>query len=81
MSFFLALRLRHDDDRVIAAGVGDQRQPDAGIAGGAFDDHPAWPQFATRFGGFDNRARRAVLDRTAGIEEFGLAQNAAAGAR
>ena len=30
----LALRLRNDDERAVAARIGDQRQPDAGIAGG-----------------------------------------------
>ena len=38
---FLALRLRDDDHRAIAARIGDQREADAGIAGGRLDNQPA----------------------------------------
>ena len=38
---FLALRLRNDDQRAIAARIGDQREPDAGIAGGRFHHQAA----------------------------------------
>ena len=37
----LALRLGDDDDGLEAHRVGDQRQPDAGVAGGALDDRAA----------------------------------------
>src|ERR1700730_3412484 len=74
---FLALRLRHDDDRAVAAGVADQRQADTGIAGGALDDDPARPQQAALLGVLDNVEGGAVLDRAAGIEELGLAEDRA----
>ena len=64
---FLALRLGHDDDGAVAAGVPDQRQADAGIAGGALDDDPARPQQAALLGILDDVERRAVLDRAAGV--------------
>jgi hypothetical protein len=44
MSFFLALRLGHDDDSAVAPRIADEREADPGIAGGAFDDDPAGPQ-------------------------------------
>ena len=36
-----ALRLGHDDDRLVALRIADQREADAGIAGGALDDRAA----------------------------------------
>ena len=76
--FFLALRLGHDDDRAVAAGVADQRQADPGIAGGALDDDPARPQQPALLGVLDDEERRPVLDRAAGVEELGLAEDRAA---
>ena len=75
----VALRLRHDDDGAIAAGIGHQGQADAGIAGGALDDDAAGAEQAAGFGVLDDRQRRAVLDAAAGIEELALAQDLAAG--
>jgi hypothetical protein len=47
----LGLVVGHDDDRLVAARIGDQRQADAGVAGRAFDDRAAGlQQFAARFG-------------------------------
>ena len=40
----LALRVGNDDHRAVAERLGDDRQPDAGIAGRALDDHAAGPQ-------------------------------------
>src|SRR5271167_3049789 len=40
---FLALGLRDHDHGAISAGVGDEREPDPGIAGGAFDHDAADP--------------------------------------
>ncbi|MNT63606.1 hypothetical protein D3C72_2014380 [compost metagenome] len=55
------------------------RQADAGIAGRAFDHRAARPQPALVLGVFEDEARGAVLDRAAGVEEFGLGQDVAAG--
>ncbi len=76
--FFLALRLGHDNDGAVAACVADQREADAGIAGGAFDDDAAWLQQAALLGVLDDVERGAILDRTAGVEELGLAKDRAA---
>ena len=47
MSFFSWLWVfGNDDDGAESQRVGDQREPDAGIAGGAFDDGAARPQLA-----------------------------------
>ena len=53
----------------------DQRQADAGIACRAFNNRAAGQQITTRDGVLDNIQRRAVLDRLAGVHEFGFAQN------
>jgi len=75
-----ALRLGDDDDGAVAARRGDQSQADAGIARRGFDDEAAGPEIAALFRGKDHLARRPVLDRLAGIHEFGLAVDGAAGA-
>ena len=77
--FFLALRLGHDDDRAVAAGVADQRQADPGIAGGALDDDAARPQQTALLGVLDDKKRGTVLDRASGVQELGLAEDRAAG--
>ena len=55
------------------------REPDAGIAGRAFDDRAARLEAAAALGVVDDGTRRAILHRAAGIHEFGLAENLAAG--
>jgi hypothetical protein len=75
----LALGVGHHDDRAIAQRVADQGQTDAGVAGRALDDGAARLQPAGGDRVLDDGQRRAILDRSAGIEEFGLAQDLAAG--
>ena len=75
----LALRLGDHDDRAEAKRVADQREADAGVAGGAFHDHAARPQRALAHGVLDDEQRRAILDRLARVHELGLAENRAAG--
>ena len=77
--FFLALRLGHDDDRAVAAGITDQRQADAGIAGGALDNDPAGPQQPALLGVLDDVKCGAVLDRAAGVQKLCLAEDRAPG--
>ena len=79
--FLLALGLRNDDDGAKAQGVADQREPDAGVAGGALDDDAAGPERALFHRVLDDEQGGAILDRLAGIHEFGLAENGAAGGR
>ena len=67
--------------RAIAARIGDEREPDAGIAGGRLDHEPAGLEFAALLGFEDHLTAGAVLHRLAGIHEFGLAENGAAGQR
>jgi hypothetical protein len=59
--------------------VADQRQPDAGVAGRALDDHPAGAQLAGLFGVADDAPGGAILDRAARVEELGLGEDGAAG--
>src|ERR1700751_4613421 len=64
---FLALRIGNDDESAIAARVGDERQPDSGIAGGALDDEAARSDIAAFFSLHNHLARRSVFHRLAGI--------------
>jgi len=77
--FFLALRLGHDDDRAVAAGITDQRQTDAGISGGALDNDPAGPEQPALLGVLDDVKCGAVLDRAAGVQKLCLAKDRAPG--
>ena len=76
---FLALGIRNDDHATQAKRVAHQGKADAGISGGAFDHDPAAlePAIVQRI--HDDEQRRPILHRLAGIHEFGLAQNRAAG--
>ena len=75
----LALRVGNDDHRTIAARAGHEGQADAGVAGGGLDHQTAGFQLAAFLGLEDHLPRRPVLDRLAGIHEFGLAQDGAPG--
>ena len=68
-----------DDDGLQTQGVADQRQTDAGIAGGALDHRAARLEPARIERIADDEQRGAVLDRLAGIHELGLAEDGAAG--
>ena len=76
---FLALGVGNDDQRAIAARVGDERQPNAGVAGGALDHEAAGLELAALLGLQDHLAAGAVLHRAAGVHELGLAEDGAAG--
>ena len=65
--------------RAVAERVAHEREPDAGIAGGAFDDGPAGLEHAPPLGIAHDEERGAVLDRAAGVQELALAQDIAAG--
>ena len=79
VDLLLALRLRHHDDAAIAARVADQREADAGVAGGALDDGAAGLQHAALLGVGDDVEAGAILHRAARVHELGLAQDVAAG--
>ena len=59
--------------------VADQREPDAGIAGGALDHRAARLKLPRVERVADDEQRGAVLDRLARIHELGLAEDHAAG--
>ena len=71
----LTLRLRNHDDGAVPARVADEREPDAGIARGSFDDDTARPQRAALLSVSDDRERRAVLHRSPRVQELGLAED------
>src|SRR5262249_29397537 len=75
---FLALRVRNHDYAAEAERIADQRKADAGVAGGALDDDAAGPQTAAFYRVLGDEQCRPILDRLAGIHEFGLAENGAA---
>jgi hypothetical protein len=55
------------------------REPDARVAGGAFDDGPAGLDQALLFGMLDDEEGGAVFDTAARVLEFGFAEDIAAG--
>jgi hypothetical protein len=71
----LAHVFRHDDADLITLEPSDQRDADAGVAGGGFDDDRIGPQPAIALGTFDHGQRDTVLDAAAGIEELGLGKD------
>ena len=80
MSFFSWLCVfGNDDERAVAARIGDQREADAGVAGGRLDHEPAGLELAALLGLQDHLAAGAVLHRLPGIHELGLAEDGAAG--
>src|SRR6185503_11999930 len=70
--FLLRLRVRHQDQRAIAARFADQREADARVAGRAFDDEPAGLDDAALFGVENHVLRGAVFYRPAGVQELAL---------
>ena len=76
---FLRLGLRNNDNGFEPHRRAHKRKPDAGVARRAFDNGAAGLQLAPRNGIADDKQRRAVFDRLAGVHEFRFAQNFAAG--
>src|SRR5262249_49098200 len=76
---FLTLRVGHDDDRTVASRVADEGEADASIPCCALDDDATRPKEAALFGVAHDEEGGAILDRSAGIEELGLAKDRAAG--
>ena len=75
MLIFSSSRLRHRQTETIAFGRRHQRQADAGVASGGFEDHLVLRQFASPFGLLDHMGGHAVLDGTAGVEIFELGKD------
>lgn len=67
----------HDNVRLVALGLSDSRERDAGATDRALEKHTACVRVekATRLGVFDNLQRDAVLDATTWVEELGLAHD------
>ena len=64
MSFFSWLCVSgNDDQRAVAARIGDERQPDAGVAGRGLDDRARRADLAALLRFQDDLPRRPVLDR------------------
>ena len=68
----------HHEHHAVALGARDQRQAEAGVAGGGLDDRAAGLQAAVALGGLDHRQADAVLDRAAGVLRFELEEQLAA---
>ena len=75
--FFLRHLVGHREDALVALERRGDRQPDAGVAARAFDDRSARLEPSLTLGLLDDRPTDAVLDRSAGIEELGLARTPA----
>ena len=57
----------HDEQRAVALERADEREREAGVAGGGLDDRAAGRQPPVALGGLDHRQRDAVLDRAARV--------------
>ena len=68
--FFRGHLVGHHQYHAIALGPAHQRQAQAGIAGGGFDNGAAGAQATVAFGGVDHGQADAVLDRAAGVLGF-----------
>ena len=63
----------------VAQCIGQQGQADTGIACSAFDDTPTGLQFARCLCGANDAQCGAIFYRASRVEEFGFAENGAAG--
>src|SRR5262245_62136075 len=75
--FFLALRLRDNNERAVAARIRDKSKADTGVAGGRFNHESAGAKFATLLCLKNHLPARPVFDRAARVHEFGLAKDRA----
>ena len=75
INFFARLFVGDGEDDFIAAHAGDESEPQAGVAGRAFDDGAAGLEFAGAFGFFDHGDADAVFHRAAGIHVIGFDPN------
>ncbi|MCY1346312.1 hypothetical protein D9M69_323950 [compost metagenome] len=69
--------VRHHQHHPVALGAADQRQAEAGVAGGGLDYGAAGLQSAVALGGLDHRHADAVLDGAAGVLRFELEEQGA----
>ena len=67
------------DQAAVTAGIAEMGQADAGVAGGALHHSAAGPQLPASLRLLQDAEGGAVFHRTAGIHEFGLAEDVAAG--
>jgi len=75
----LGLGVGDDDHGAEAQRIGDHREADPRVSRRALDDGAAGLQQSSRLGVHDNTQRHAILYRSAGVHEFGLAEDFAAG--
>ncbi len=76
----LADLVRADEDAVVALGLGDDGQPDAGVAAGGLDDGAARLEQAVPLGRLDHLDRDPVLHRATRVEVLDLGQDETLGA-
>ena len=75
VALVLADLVRADEHAAVALALGDDRQPDTGVAGGGLDDRAAGLQLARRLRGLHHAQGDAVLDAAAGVEVLDLGQH------
>ena len=75
--FLGGLIIRHDDHASVSPRVADVGEPDAGVAGRPLHHRASRLEHAASLGIEHDPLGCAVLDRAAGIHEFGLAENLA----
>ena len=67
--------VRAGEHASVAALLGDDGQPDAGVPRRRLHDHPTRPQLALPLGRLDHPKRDAVLDRAPGVQVLDLDQD------
>jgi hypothetical protein len=72
---------RHAEHDAVAARRADEREPDAGVAGGRLHDGRAGFEDAAPLGVEDHPERRAVFDRPARVHVFELGEQVGRGRR
>ena len=70
--------VRHHQHDTVAFGARDQREAEAGVAGGRLDHRAAGLQPAVALGGLDHRHADAILDRAARVLRLELQEQLAA---
>ena len=73
------LVVRHHDHAAVTARIAEVREADAGVARRALDQRAAGLEQPLALEVFEDAAGGAVLDRAAGVQELGLAEDLAAG--
>ena len=69
------MRFGHGQDQLVTLGGADERQGDAGVAAGGFDDDGVLVDLPVALAGFDHRHADAVFHARQRVEELALGEH------